>query len=334
MRSTRIESAHRDLAKQLSVVPDERFEAFVEHLRALGGQCGREPRDRWPVARPSHGDGGIAGDLTGRLVFERRAGLGTAWVDAREVLARGTRATARSSEADFLSATCDFAPDARLQAQWRALDQVIITQGFIAADEAGDTVLLGRGGSDTSGSYFAAKLAAARLEIWTDVPGMFSANPRAVPTARLLRALHYDEAQEIASNGAKVLHPRCVLPVRQYQIPLHVYATQAPGLEGTVVSANVAGSAAQVKAIAIKKGITLISMESPGMWHQVGFLADAFQIFKQQGMSVDLVSTSETNVTVSLDPDRQYARDPRLSRGWRRRSASCAGSRCWDRAPR
>ncbi len=143
---------------------------------------------------------------------------------------------------------------------------------------------------------------AARLEIWTDVPGMFSANPRAVPTARLLRALHYDEAQEIASNGAKVLHPRCVLPVRQYQIPLHVYATQAPGLEGTVISANVADSAAQVKAIAIKKGITLVSMESPGMWHQVGFLADAFQIFKQQGLSVDLVSTSETNVTVSLDP--------------------------------
>ena len=93
-----------------------------------------------------------------------------------------------------------------------------------------------------------------------------------------------------------------MLPVRQYKIPLHVYATQAPELEGTIVSANVADSAAQVKAIAIKKGITLVSMESPGMWHQVGFLADAFQIFKQQGMSVDLVSTSETNVTVSLDP--------------------------------
>jgi diaminopimelate decarboxylase/aspartate kinase len=187
-------------------------------------------------------------------------------------------------------------------AAWRAVDGVIVTQGFIASNDAGDTVLLGRGGSDTSGSYFAAKLAASRLEIWTDVPGLFSANPRAIPTARLLRALHYDEAQEIASNGAKVLHPRCVLPVRQYKIPLHVYATQAPGLEGTVISADVAGSAAQVKAIAIKKGITLVSMDSPGMWHQVGFLADAFQVFKEQGMSVDLISTSETNVTVSLDP--------------------------------
>jgi diaminopimelate decarboxylase/aspartate kinase len=128
----------------------------------------------------------------------------------------------------------------------------------------------------------------------------------------LLRELHYDEAQEIASNGAKVLHPRCVLPVRQYKIPLHVYATQAPGLEGTVISENVADSAAQVKAIAIKKGITLVSMESPGMWHQVGFLADAFQVFKQHGLSVDLVSTSETNVTVSLDPSANTLDDSAL----------------------
>ncbi|HVC29762.1 MAG TPA: bifunctional aspartate kinase/diaminopimelate decarboxylase, partial [Steroidobacteraceae bacterium] len=139
-------------------------------------------------------------------------------------------------------------------------------------------------------------------EIWTDVPGMFSANPRSTPTARLLRSLHYDEAQEIATSGAKVLHPRCILPARQYRIPLHVYATQAPDLEGTVLSAEGAEGNAQVKAVCTKKGITLISLESPGMWHQVGFLADAFQVFKSHGMSVDLVSTSETNVTVSLDP--------------------------------
>jgi hypothetical protein len=96
---------------------------------------------------------------------------------------------------------------------------MVITQGFIASNPQGETVLLGRGGSDSSGAYFAAKLQAAGLEIWTDVPGMFSANPRAVPTARLLRALHYDEAQEIASNGAKVLHPRCILPVHLYGQP-------------------------------------------------------------------------------------------------------------------
>jgi diaminopimelate decarboxylase/aspartate kinase len=295
-----IEAKHRDLAQTLGIVPSPLFERFMQELRQLADSAAHS-RDVSDGLRARIMAMGELLATTLGATFLNAQGIGTAWADARQVLRADTRpgATLKSS---LLSATCDFAPDVPLQQQWRSLGQVVITQGFIAANHAGETVLLGRGGSDTSGSYFAAKLSAARLEIWTDVPGMFSANPRSVPTARLLRALHYDEAQEIASNGAKVLHPRCVLPVRQYGIPLHVYATQAPGLEGTIVSANAAGSAAQVKAIAIKKGITLVSMESPGMWHQVGFLADAFQIFKQEGLSVDLVSTSETNVTVSLDP--------------------------------
>jgi diaminopimelate decarboxylase/aspartate kinase len=295
-----IDAKHRDLAKSLGVVPSPQFERFMLDLRQMADLAhSRRQVDDGLRARVM-----AMGELLATSLgasFLNAQGIRTAWADAREVLHADARPGA-TLKASLLSATCDFSPDAGLQSRWRALDQVVITQGFIASNEAGETVLLGRGGSDTSGSYFAAKLSAARLEIWTDVPGMFSANPRSVPTARLLRALHYDEAQEIASNGAKVLHPRCILPVRQYKIPLHVYATQAPGLEGTIVSDNVADSAAQVKAIAIKKGMTLVSMESPGMWHQVGFLADAFQIFKQEGLSVDLVSTSETNVTVSLDP--------------------------------
>jgi len=295
-----IEAVHRDLAQRLSIVPCERFEGFLADLKRMAASVAesREVGDRMRARVMATGE--LMATALG-AVFLNAQGIDAVWADAREALRAEQRHDA-TLKAGLLSATCNFAPDAELQARWGALERVVITQGFIAANDAGDTVLLGRGGSDTSGAYFAAKLKAARLEIWTDVPGMFSANPRAVPTARLLRALHYDEAQEIASNGAKVLHPRCVLPVRQYQIPVHVYATQAPGLEGTIISANVAGSAAQVKAIAIKKGITLVSMESPGMWHQVGFLADAFQIFKQQGLSVDLISTSETNVTVSLDP--------------------------------
>jgi diaminopimelate decarboxylase/aspartate kinase len=295
-----IEAAHRGLAVQLGIVPTARFEAFIVELRDMAGQLAeRRHIDDATRARVM-----AMGELLSTTLgaeFLNAQGIGTEWVDVRQVL-RGDDRDHATHQASLLSATCDFAPDVKLQAAWAAFDRVVLTQGFIAANAAGETVLLGRGGSDTSSAYIAAKLQAARLEIWTDVPGLFSANPRAVPTARLLRQLHYDEAQEIASNGAKVLHPRCVLPVRQYKIPLHVYATQAPGLEGTIVSENVADSAAQVKAIAIKKGITLVSMESPGMWHQVGFLADAFQVFKQHGLSVDLVSTSETNVTVSLDP--------------------------------
>ena len=104
--------------------------------------------------------------------FLSAQGIAAAWVDARQYL-RAERRHGTNEKAGLLSATCDFAPDARLQSDWRALDRVVITQGFIAANDEGDTVLLGRGGSDTSGSYFAAKLAAARLEIWTDVPGLF-----------------------------------------------------------------------------------------------------------------------------------------------------------------
>ena len=295
-----IDRGHRELAEALGISSSAQYMGFIGDLRRMADAIAetRELSDRVRARVMAMGE--LLATSLG-ATFLNAQGVKTRWADARHML-RADRRHGDNQKASLLSATCDFSPDVRLQSEWRSLDDAVITQGFIAANDDGDTVLLGRGGSDTSGAYFAAKLCAVRLEIWTDVPGLFSANPRLVPTARLLRALHYDEAQEIASNGAKILHPRCVLPVRQYKIPLHVYATQAPGLEGTIVSANVADSAAQVKAIAIKKGITLISMESPGMWHQVGFLADAFQVFKQQGLSVDLVSTSETNVTVSLDP--------------------------------
>jgi diaminopimelate decarboxylase/aspartate kinase len=295
-----IEQRHRDLAAQLGVATGADLERHFTELRqiAAGIALVGEVSDRVRARLMAMGE--LMATLLGAQ-FLRAQGLDVTWVDARTVLRSDPRRSG-SMRAGILSATCIFDPDPDLQRRFASSGQVIVTQGFIASDGAGNTVLLGRGGSDTSGAYFAAKLQARRLEIWTDVPGMFSANPHAIPTARLLKALHYDEAQEIASQGAKVLHPRCILPVRQYGIPLYIYATQTPELEGTVISGAPGEGAAQVKAIAIKKGITLISMESPGMWHEVGFLADAFKVFKDHGISVDLVSTSETNVTVSLDP--------------------------------
>src|SRR5699024_10174464 len=147
-----------------------------------------------------------------------------------------------------------------------------------------------------------AKIGAARLEVWTDVPGMFSANPQKVPSARLLKHLSYEEAQEIATNGAGVLHPRSILPARKHQIPIHVRCTSRPELSGTAISGDVSEDEALVKAIAVRNNVVLVSMESLGMWQRVGFLAEAFTIFKKYGLSIDLVSTSESNVTVSLDP--------------------------------
>ncbi len=295
-----IQDRHRKLAGELGVPITADLERHFAELSqiAAGVALVGEISDRIRARVMAAGEL-MATELGARYL--RAQGLEVTWADARTMLKAEERRNA-STRASVLNATCNFSPDAELEERLSALTPVVITQGFIAHDEDGNTVLLGRGGSDTSAAYLAAKIRAQRLEIWTDVPGMFSANPRSTPTARHLRALHYDEAQEIASNGAKVLHPRCILPARQYQIPLHVYATQTPDLEGTIITAEGANSAAQVKAICIKKGITLIALDSPGMWHQVGFLADAFQVFKDHGMSVDLVSTSETNVTVSLDP--------------------------------
>jgi diaminopimelate decarboxylase/aspartate kinase len=222
------------------------------------------------------------------------------WQDARDVLISEIRAN-RSVTQSYLSATCAYDADPGLANELAAHGRVILTQGFIARNEHGETVLLGRGGSDTSAAYFAAKLTARRLEIWTDVPGMFTADPKLVPSARLLVALHFDEAQELASTGSRVLHPRCLSPLRRHGIPLFIRCTIAPHIAGTVISSVTSETEPQVKGVASRGGLTLVSMDGVGMWHEVGFLADAFACFKSHGVSVDLVSTSETNVTVSID---------------------------------
>jgi len=295
-----IERRHIDLSRDLGLAVGADLERHFLELRkmASGIHLIGEVSDRLRARVMATGE--LMATRLG-AAYLASEGLDVQWIDARTLLHAEERPGA-SARANYLSATCNFEPDPALQQRLAAGGSVLLTQGFIASDSKGETVLLGRGGSDTSGSYLAAKLHARRLEVWTDVPGMFTANPRAVPNARLLKSLDYDEAQEIASSGAKVLHPRCILPAKQYSIPLSVHATQQPELDGTVVTATGGDGGARVKAVCTKKGITLISMETLGMWHQVGFLADAFAVFKEHGLSVDLVSTSETTVTVSLDP--------------------------------
>ncbi len=223
------------------------------------------------------------------------------WRDARTMLEATSDAPVSEHQA-YLSASCSAAPDPELQRDLSAgASSVVLTQGFIARNRDGDTVLIGRGGSDTSAAYLAVKLGAERLEIWTDVPGLFSADPRQVPDAHLLAQLAYDEAQELATMGAEVLHPRCIDPVRQRGIPLHIRSTEAPSIDGTVISWDAPEQPAHLKAISAKPGVLLISMSTLGMWQRVGFLADVFGVFKRHGLSIDLVATSEANVTVSLD---------------------------------
>jgi diaminopimelate decarboxylase/aspartate kinase len=200
----------------------------------------------------------------------------------------------------YLNAECRVTPNKPMQQHLLAMGDVVITQGFIATNSCGETVILGRGGSDTSAAYLAVMVEAERLDIWTDVPGMFSANPRQIPEARQLKQLDYREAQEIASTGAKVLHPRCLRPVREANIPVFVGSTFDREKQGTYIG-HFHPLVPQVKAISVRDGVVLIAMESSDMWQTPGFLAEAFSIFYKHGLSVDQVSTSETNVTVTLD---------------------------------
>ena len=227
-------------------------------------------------------------------------GIRCHWFDARVALQAVT--TAGVGPENYLAARCNSDANPALASQLAESGaEVIITQGFIAANAAGETVLLGRGGSDTSAALLAAILDASACEIWTDVPGIYTANPHQLPHARLLKQLNYDEAQEIASMGAKVLHPMCVPPVRRANIPMIVKYTCMPNHSGTRISRESDDNAPPIKSIQVKPSITLISIDTVSMWQQVGFLADVFTTFKSYGFSVDLLSSSESNITLSLD---------------------------------
>lgn len=232
--------------------------------------------------------------------FLEKKGIHCRWMDARDALTATPMAD--DDSVNYLAARCNSDPNpafARTLLECGA--EAIITQGFIAANAQGETVLLGRGGSDTSAALFAGILDAHTCEIWTDVPGIYTANPHQLPHARLLKQLNYDEAQEIASMGAKVLHPNCLPPVRRAGIPMVVKYTCMPDHAGTHISKESDDTAPPIKSILVKHSITLISIDTLSMWQQVGFLADVFTTFKHHGFSVDLLSSSEFNVTLSLD---------------------------------
>ncbi|MEO6194709.1 MAG: bifunctional aspartate kinase/diaminopimelate decarboxylase [Thermoanaerobaculia bacterium] len=308
-----IEERHLELGVGLGLAAAELLRSDFEELSrvALAASLLREAGPALKARVMAFGE--LLSTRLGAAFLESR-GIPTAWHDARTSLVAREESPAAGARA-YLSATCDFERDEALIAHLgEPPARAVITQGFIARNREGQTVLLGRGGSDTSAAYFAARLGAARCEIWTDVPGLFTANPALLPSARLLRALDYDEAQEIASMGAKVLHPRSIPPLRRHGIPLHVLSTDRPEAPGTVISAVGAAGGPQVKAISSRGGILLVSMDTVGMWQEVGFLARAFTVFARHGLSIDSVSTSETNVTVSLDPQANLLDETVLSR--------------------
>lgn len=289
---------HRGFCAELEIDADKVLSKRFETLQALVDDSRRVQAElSWQAEVLAQGE--LLSSTLG-VAYLCTQGMDVHWCDARDGL-KAVLMPHQTAWAQRLSVSCDYQTTANVEPMFAGGASLYITQGFIARHPDGDTAILGRGGSDTSAAYFGALLKARRVEIWTDVPGMFSANPRAVPQARLLSKLDYEEAQEIASTGAKVLHPRCIHPCRDLRVPIWIRDTERPDMLGTVIddrSASVAG----VKAISSRRGIVLVSMETIGMWQQVGFLADVFERFKKHGLSVDLIGSSEANVTVSLDP--------------------------------
>jgi aspartate kinase len=185
------------------------------------------------------------------------------------------------------------------------LGLIPVAQGFIGSTQDGITTTIGRGGGDYSAAIIGAALGADAIEIWTDVDGLMTADPRIVPEARRIREISFTEAAELSYFGAKVLHPSTVLPALERSIPVHIYNTRNPSCEGTVITARPQRSRNTIKSLAFKRGVTILNITSTRMLQAYGFLRSLFEVFERHQTPVDVVTTSEVSISVTLDcPDR------------------------------
>lgn len=180
-------------------------------------------------------------------------------------------------------------------------DEIPVMGGFIAASRGGETTTLGRGGSDYSAALVGAALQAGEIQIWTDVTGVLTCDPRICPEARTLKTLSYEEAAELAYFGAKVLHPKTIQPAVDLQIPVRVCNSHEPSERGTMILPQAQTTPRLVKSIAYKKGITILHITSARMLGAYGFMSAIFQIFERHRTVVDVVTTSEVSVSLTLD---------------------------------
>lgn len=179
--------------------------------------------------------------------------------------------------------------------------EIPVMGGFIAASRSGETTTLGRGGSDYSAALVGAALKAREIQIWTDVTGVLTCDPRICPEARTLKTLSYEEAAELAYFGAKVLHPKTIQPAVDLQIPVRVCNSHQPEEKGTMILPSSQTTPRKVKSIAYKKGITILHITSARMLGAYGFMSAIFQIFERHRTVIDVVTTSEVSVSLTLD---------------------------------
>jgi aspartate kinase len=180
-------------------------------------------------------------------------------------------------------------------------DLIYVTQGFVCMNHHGETDNLKRGGSDYSATLIGAAVRAEMIEIWTDIDGMQNNDPREVENTFSIRSLSFDEAAELAYFGAKILHPACVWPARQFNIPIWLKNTMDPGNPGTLIHSG--GERQQITAIAAKDHITAIRIRSGRMLNTYGFLVTVFKVFEDFLTPIDMITTSEVSVSLTIDND-------------------------------
>jgi len=270
------------------------FEALDELLRGITAVGEITPRTTDHVAA-------FGEMLSAKIVAAAFAarGLNGAHVDSREVLV---------TDSSYMQAVPQFEEtNIRLQERIEPLlreGKVPVMAGFIGTSRAGITTTIGRGGSDFSAAIFGAGLSADRIEIWTDVDGILTTDPRICPDARRIKVISFDEAAELAYFGAKVLHPATVLPAIQKNIPVYVLNSRNPSCEGTRITTRAPHSKNIFKAIAAKGRITIVDVAAPRMLLAYGFLRSIFEAFDRHKVSVDVVSTSEVSVSLTVDSNQ------------------------------
>jgi aspartate kinase len=275
-------------------------EVLKESLGAWRAEHSLHVRDGSPLAG-EHRDRVLShGERMSAAVFA--AALRNAGVDARAV-----EAGAAGLLTDDRFGAAHPIPESSmlLRDQLSRRPPLPVVTGFLGRTTDGRITTLGRGGSDFTAAILGAALDADEIQIWTDTSGLMSADPRLVPEARPVAHLSFSEASELATFGARVLHPKTLLPAIERDIPVRVLNTSAPGDPGSLITAAAAPAAEswRVKSIASKKGITAVTIASTRMLLAHGFLARVFEVFGRHHVVVDLVTTSEVSISVTVEDD-------------------------------
>jgi aspartate kinase len=286
----RIQYAIVDRLQRPEVIRDE-IDRMIDNISMLSEAASLATSNALTDELVSHGE------LMSSLLFVeilRERQVNAEWFDVRKVM---------RTEDHFGRAVPDvqvLAEQATAQLQPRIEQALVITQGFIGSESEGRTTTLGRGGSDYTAALLGEALNAARVDIWTDVPGIYTTDPRVVPTAKRIDEITFEEAAEMATFGAKVLHPATLLPAVRRGIPVFVGSSKDPAAGGTRVC-NETRNPPLFRALALRRKQTLLTLHSLNMLHTFGFLAELFNILARHNVSVDLITTSEVSVALTLD---------------------------------